>query len=50
MCAEFPTRFNCLFRGTMWSGVDKDCHGYTDKVNIEQQYWERMGMFHMLCS
>jgi hypothetical protein len=32
MCAEFPTRFNRIFRRPMWSGVDKDYHGYTDKV------------------
>ena len=24
MCAEFPTRFTCLFRGPMWSGVPKE--------------------------
>ena len=28
MCAEFPTRFNRLFRGPMWSGVDAEYHGY----------------------
>ena len=33
MCAEFPTRFNRLFRGPMWSGVDKEHHGYPIKVS-----------------
>ena len=34
MCAEFPTRFNRLFRGPMWSGVDEKHHGYPIKVSI----------------
>jgi hypothetical protein len=33
MCAEFPTRFNRLFRGPMWSGVDENYHGYPIMVS-----------------
>ena len=33
MCADFPTRFNNLFRSPMWSGVDEKHHGYLIMVS-----------------
>jgi hypothetical protein len=38
MCAEFPTRFNRLFRGPMWSGVDENYYGYPIMVSTDNYY------------
>ncbi|CAH3192539.1 unnamed protein product, partial [Porites evermanni] len=34
MCSEFPSRFNRLFWGPMWSGLPKQQHGFPLAVSI----------------